>query len=220
MTTPSSAQPTGQQQQQATLAAAEVLATASTVAGAAAVLAPVFAAFKIKSAALHAALSVVMGHPPDAEGFYGPATAQTARLNLIRRAQFLVNSSRRFNEVLARVAGGADPREILDLMAAERRYYGQHMEANWNRMQAAARVDTSAMFHGLLLGWYAYRDKHTSPECLAAHRHNFRADQMPAIGFPGAVHLHCRCWPGPPFPAAPMVGQPGRPPPARVPVPA
>jgi hypothetical protein len=200
-------QPAGSQQQQAVLAAATVLATAATVASAAAILGPFFAGMKIRSAALHAALTVVMERPPDLSGFYGPATGQTARLNLIRRSQFMVNSARRFNETLARVtAGGADPRELLDLMARERRYYGQHQEAVWTRMQAAARVDTAVMDHGLLLGWYSVNDARTSAECRAANRHNFRADQMPAIGFPGAVHPHCRCWPGPPVPGAPLVG--------------
>jgi hypothetical protein len=197
----------GSQQQQAVLAAAAVLATASTVAEAAGILGPALAGLKLRSAALHAALNVVMEHPPDRSGFYGPATAQTARLNLIRRAQFMINSAQRFNEVLARVAaGGADPREIFGMMAAERRYYGQHQEASWNRMRAAAQVDTAVMDHGLLLGWYARMDKITSPECRAANHHNFRADQMPAIGFPGAVHPHCRCLPGAPFPSAPLVG--------------
>ena len=197
----------GSQQQQAVLAAAAVLATASTAAEAATVLAPFFAALKIKHAALMAALTVVMERPPDRSGFYGPATSYTARLNLIRRAQFLFNSARRFSEVLARVASGAaSPREILDALARERRYYGQHTEALWTRMQAAARVDTAVMEHGLLLGWYARMDKITSIECRAANRHNFRADDPPAIGYPGAVHPHCRCLPGAPVPGAPMVG--------------
>jgi len=184
-------------------AAAAVLATAVTVAEAAALLAPVFLAAKIRREALTAALQVVMDRPPDRTGFYGPATAQIARLNLIRRAQFMVNSSRRFNETLARVAaGGADPRELLRQMDLERRYYGQHQEAVWNRMQAAAVVDSRVMDYGPLLGWYSVNDRRTSPECRAAHRHNFRADDMPRIGFPGAVHPHCRCWPGPPLPGA------------------
>jgi len=74
-------------------------------------------------------------------------------------------------------------------------------------MRAAAQVDTAVMDHGLLLGWHSVNDRRTSPECRAANRHNFRADDMPLIGFPGAVHPHCRCWPGAPFPGAPMVGE-------------
>ena len=195
--------PPQQQQQNLALAAAAVLATAVTVAEAAALLAPVFLAAKVRREALSAALQVVMERPPDRTGFYGTATAQTARLNLIRRSQFMVNSSRRFNETLARVAaGGADPRELLEQMSRERRWYGQHQEAVWNRMQAAAVVDSRVMDYGPLLGWYSVNDRRTSPECRKANRHNFRADDMPSIGFPGAVHPHCRCWPGPPVPGA------------------
>jgi hypothetical protein len=185
------------------LAAATALATALTVAAAAAVLAGIFAAAKIRETALRAALSVVMGMPPGAEGFYGPATAQVARLNLIRRAQFLVASSRRFNDQMILIAsGGADPQSVFDMMDAERRYYGLHLEAGRNRMAAAAQADSAAMDYGALLGWYTRIDARTSPECLAADKHNFRVDAMPLIGFPGAVHLHCRCFPGPPFPGA------------------
>jgi hypothetical protein len=204
MTTPSQPQQQPSQGQQDTtlaLAAASALAGAATVAEAMVILGPVFVSFKIKRAALRAALNVVMSYPPDRAGFYGPATAQTARLNLMRRAQFLVASSRRFT--LAQFRG---PEAMFEQMAAERRYYGQHQEALWNRMQAAAQVDTAVMDHGVLLGWYTKRDSKTSPECITADRHNFRADQMPAIGFPGAVHLHCRCMPGPPFPRAPVLG--------------
>lgn len=207
MTTPP---PQPQQQptdQQLALDAATVLATAVTVAAALAALAPLFAQAKISKAALRAALAVVMSLPPDRAGFWGPATAQTARLNLIRRAQFLVASSRRFSADLARIAAGAaDPRELAATMARERRYYGQHTEALWNRMRAAAQADSAAMDYGALLGWYTVHDARTSPECRAADRHNFRVDQMPPIGFPGGVHLHCRCMPGPPFPGAPLVG--------------
>lgn len=180
-----------------------------TVADALAVLGTVFAAAGISTAALRAALSVVMGYPPDRQGFWGPATAQTARLNLIRRAQFLVASSRRITTDLRRSHSENKPiyQALLDAGARERRFYGQHQEALWTRMRAAAQVDTAVMDHGPLLGWYAVHDAHTSAECRAADRHNFRADQMPAIGFPGAVHPHCRCMPGPPVPGAPMVGQ-------------
>lgn len=205
MTTP----PPQQQpsQQQLAVAAASALAVAGTVAEAAAILGPVFIGTKVSLEALKAALEVVMGHPPDREGFYGPATAKIARLNLMRRAQFLVASARRFSEVMARVAAGAaDPHEILDLMRAERRFYGQHMMASWARMRAAAQVDSASMDYGRLLGWYTVLDRRTSRECIAANRHNFYADQMPAIGYPGAVHPNCRCMPGPPVPGAALVG--------------
>lgn len=206
MTTPRQPQqpPTNQQ---LALAAAGVLATAVTVAGALAVLAPLFLKRKITSAAVEAALEVVMHYPPDAAGFYGPAGAQTARLNLIRRAQFLVSSAIRLTGEYARLRAGEITKE--DMAAAlvrEVRYYGQHQEAIWARQRAAAQADSAAMDYGALLGWYTVHDSRTSAECRAADRHNFRVDKMPSIGFPGGVHIHCRCMPGPPFPGAPLVG--------------
>jgi len=187
---------------------ATVLATATTVADAAAALGSVFAVAGISAAALTAALTVVMSRPPDREGFWGPAQAQTARLNLIRRAQFLVNCARRLVPEFARLASGEITTEQLALaLLKEARYYGQHTEALWNRMHAAAQADTAATDYGAVLGWYTVHDSRTSPECRAADKHNFRVDRMPAIGFPGAVHPHCRCMPGPPFPGAPLVGE-------------
>jgi hypothetical protein len=198
-------QPTGQQ---LTAAAAAALAAAATVDAAVTVLAPLFLRAGIGKPALRAALAVVMSRPPDREGFWGPAQAQTARLNLIRRAQFLVSCARRLVPEFARLASGEITREQLALsLLKEARYYGQHTEALWNRMRAAAQADTAATDYGALLGWHTVRDSRTSAECRAADRHNFRVDRMPSIGFPGAVHPHCRCMPGPPFPGAPLVGE-------------
>ena len=203
MTTPPQQQPS---QQQLAVAAASALAVAGTVTEAAIILGPAFAAMKIKHAALEAALEVVLGHPPDAEGFYGPATAKIARLNLMRRAQFLVASARRMSAGLVRAVSGGQRWDVAGAISGERRFYGQHMMSSWARMRAAAQVDTASMEHGRLLGWYTVLDAKTSPECIAANRHNFWADDMPAIGYPGAVHLNCRCMPGPPVPGAALVG--------------
>jgi hypothetical protein len=207
MTTPQQPQPSqGQPQAALALTVASALAGATTVAEATVILGPAFAAMKIKRAALMAALEVVMGHPPDRHGFYGPATARIARLNLMRRAQFLIASAKRLGADLARSVSEGRAWDVRAAVAAERRYYGQHMVAMWNRMNAAAQVDSTAMTYGRLLGWYTWLDSRTSPECRAANRHNFNADEMPAIGYPGAVHPHCRCMPGAPFPGAPLVG--------------
>jgi hypothetical protein len=198
----------GQQDQALALAAAEALAGASTVAAAAGTLGALFAAQGIRRGALEAALSVVMAMPPDRAGFYGPATAQVARLNLIRRAQFLVASARRLTAVItAAVSRGQSPAAALAAAAGdERRWYGQHLAAGWGRQRAAAQADSAAMTWGPVLGWYTTVDAKTSLECWRADRHNFRADAMPAIGFPGMVHPGCRCMPGAPFPGAPMIG--------------
>jgi hypothetical protein len=214
MTTPAQPQqqPSQGQQTALALAAAAALAGALTVPAALATLGPVFAAQGIKRRALEGALEVVMGHPPDAAGFYGPATSQVARLNLIRRAQFLVASARRFQGDITSAVSRNQP--LLPALRAaiirERRFYGQQLLANWTRERAAAQVDSASREEGRLLGWYTLLDSKTSLECIEANGRNFYADQMPAIGWPGAVHPYCRCRPGPPFPGARLVGQPFR----------
>lgn len=161
----------------------------------------------LPEAALLAALAVVMGHPPGQTGFYGPATMTTERLNLQRRAQFVLAAARRIGADLkaARSRGQGLAATLADSVDRERRYYGQHLQALWNRSQAGAQADSAAMTYGLLLGWHAKADAKTSRECLAANGRNFYADHMPFIGYPGAVHPHCRCEPGPPFPGARLV---------------
>ena len=67
------------------------------------------------------------------------------------------------------------------------------------------QVDMATMTYGLLLGWHTVIDKRTSAECYWANGQNFHADQMPAIGYPGAVHPHCRCYPGAPFPGGKLL---------------
>lgn len=193
---------------QLAIQAASQLAVAVSAAAAVTTLGAVFAAAGITGPALAAALSVVMGMPPESKGFYGPATSTIARLNLMRRAQFTVASARRVQQSLieARSAGTPLSRALADAVTRERRYYGQHLLASWGRDNAAARVDSQAMTSGRLLGWYTVLDSRTSAECRAANQHNFYADQMPRIGYPGMVHPACRCLPGPPVPGAPMVG--------------
>jgi hypothetical protein len=197
--------PPAQQQQQLALAVASALATASTAAGATAILGPAIVRYKITSWALAAMLDIVMSHPPDAEGFYGPAGAQVARVNLIRRAMFGVSCLFRLNGDYARMRAGGEV-SWQDVLTRERRFYGQHLAAGWARTRAGAQVDSASMLYGRLLGWHTVTDTRTSPECLAANRRNFYADKMPRIGFPGMVHPYCRCLPGTPFPGAPLVG--------------
>jgi hypothetical protein len=193
---------------QLAIATAAALAVAYTTEQAAQQLGKIFLAAGLSGPALAAALSVTMSMPPEAKGFYGPATSNIVRLNLLRRAQFTVASARRVQGALRDARSSDKPlgQALAQAVTAERRYYGQHLLASWGRDNAAARVDSQAMQSGRLLGWYTVNDSHTSAECRAANRHNFYADQMPAIGYPGMVHPHCRCLPGPPVPGAPMVG--------------
>jgi hypothetical protein len=193
---------TQQDDQQLAAEVAIVLGTAVTAAQALAALAALFAAAGIVSAALSGSLSVVYGMPPERLGAMGPATLSTSRTNTLRRAQFVVASSRRLagDLIEARAHGTSYTQALSDGIVRERRYYGQHLGAIWNRMQAAARVDAAAGTYGDLLGWYTVLDKHTSAECRAANGRNFYATASPVIGYPGAVHPHCRCFPGRPHP--------------------
>ena len=158
----------------------------------------------IERAALHPAAVIVMKMPPDQLGFHGPATAMASRLNLMRRAQFLVSSAQRISTDIRQARSqNKRLRDVLpDIMTRESRYYGQHLNAIWSRMEAASRVDSASMEYGRLLGWNTVHDSHTTPECRAADRHNFWADRMPLIGFPGMTHPRCRCWPGRPYAGA------------------
>lgn len=184
-----------------------VLATATTVAGALAILGPLFLIQRMRRDELEAVLHIVMERPPEAQGISGPATEKIWRLNLIRRAQFVVAGARRLSaDVTGAISQGQSPVSALAAgITRERRYYGLHLLAGWNRMDAAARVDTAVMEQGLLLGWNTVTDRRTSPECKAASGRNFRADRMPKIGYPGMVHPHCRCYPGPPRPGAKLL---------------
>ena len=114
-------------------------------------------------------------------------------------------------------AGAGEAGLFEGSVARERGYYGQQLIAGWNREKAGAAVDSASMEHGRVLGWHTVIDARTSPECLRAAGHNFNADQMPAIGYPGMVHPNCRCFPGRPYPSGKMLAvQP--PPPVREPV--
>jgi len=142
------------------------------------------------------------GHrpPPEPPPPPGPAAGQAADLNLLRRGQFAEAKRRRLAADIARgQAGDTGPMQALQAgLNRERRYYGLHLAAMWNRSVAAGKTDMAALEHGNLLSWNAVMDDRTSAECRAADRKNYRASVMPAIGWPGSVHPHCRCYAGPP----------------------
>jgi hypothetical protein len=168
---------------------------------------PVFLASGVSRNALRAALGIVMGMPPDAEGISGPASAQVARQNLMRRAQFAIMAARRITADLrdARSHGTPLAQALAGAVSRERRYFGMHMDAIWQRRQAGAMADTAATSYGTLLGWHTVMDRRTSAECKAANGRNFNVGAMPLIGFPGGVHPHCRCYPGRPWPGGRML---------------
>lgn len=118
------------------------------------------------------------------------ASSEAQRLEGTYRAQYVLVASRRMRDGLR----AGIPRETL--LQRERTYFDQHIAAVARRRDTAAKVDAAAKRHGDLLGWYAVLDNRTSRECREAHGKNFNASVRPAIGYPGSVHLHCRCRPG------------------------
>lgn len=180
-------------------------AAAATAAAIAAALIPLRLSTEAIGAATRVALSVPFPTPPGASGTSpgteGPPGAESApvvtgRREVYYRAAYLVNASKR---IFRAVREGATLREAA---AREKRYFQSHLDAAKNRAAKARAVDAAARRYGDLLGWRAVMDQRTSGECRAAHRKNFRASRKPAIGYPGTVHPHCRCVPGPPIPGA------------------
>jgi hypothetical protein len=183
------------------LAVASALLTASTVDAA---VQAASSAVKVTGAAalgLRAALGIVMSFPPAQDSFYGQAGQQAARQNLLRRAQFTVSAAKRLSQDVSRAISARQP--VAAALSAgidrERRFYGSHLLAIWNRTRAAAQTDTAVMTYGDLLGWATVLDTKTSKDCRDANGKNYYASAMPVIGYPGAVHPHCRCYPTSPY---------------------
>ncbi|AWY07246.1 capsid maturation protease and MuF-like fusion protein [Streptomyces phage Araceli] len=117
------------------------------------------------------------------------------RANLRYRAAFIIRA-------LRRIVAAPDKKLALK---RELEFWKGHLKANARRIAVARRIDWARGRYGELLGWYAKMDDRTSAECRAADGRNFVALEPPVIGYPGSVHLHCRCVPGPPHPGAKMV---------------
>lgn len=104
---------------------------------------------------------------------------------------------------------------LSDALANEQRFYSMHEQARANRLDKATEAQRAGAWFGQevqvngttrhLVGWYINPMLDNDPECLAANRHNFYAEEGTIIGFPGAVHLNCGCYAGEPLPGAGMV---------------
>lgn len=130
------------------------------------------------------------------------AQRETLELNRERQAGYIVNATRRIAEELEKAAAnGMSPEVALaEARARENRYMNMHAQASAQRVLAASNIDALASSYGNVLGWYSVEDAKTTPECAEANGKNFRVDDPPEIGYPGIVHMQCRCRPGPPFP--------------------
>jgi hypothetical protein len=131
----------------------------------------------------------------------GAAQVDVIRLNQLREAAFVEAAAKRMlqqiNDDLAR--GLSREEAVAKATRLEQLYFNQHVLAQQQRMQAANRIDGLAQQYGPVLGWYDVEDAKTTPECRAAAGKNFSALTPPIIGWPGIVHMNCRCYPGPPY---------------------
>lgn len=128
-----------------------------------------------------------------------------ATQNAFRRATYLINATRRLAPAF-RARGEEASERRNRAIQAERRWWEAHRAAERKRSEsgrrvaeAAARLDPGETGE-VLLGWKATLDERTSRDCRAAHKRNFNALKPPPIGYPGTVHLYCRCRPVPPWP--------------------
>ena len=164
----------------------------ATVKSVLAILAPLrIPALAVKTAT-RIAMSAPTGDKTPTGAKPGSAAVTTARLERMFRATYLLSASRRINQAMRE---GAKP---LEVVAKERLNFQAHQEAQVRRRQMAKQIDAAALKYGATLGWYAKMDRTTSAECRWANGRNFQVDRRPPIGYPGTVHPHCRCTPGPP----------------------
>lgn len=139
--------------------------------------------------ALLAALTIAMSRPVRYGVTVIPSASASAAVQAQEatfRALYVLNATRRIESASDREAA----------INRERDFFKLHMEAASKRRTAASSVDKARARYGDDLGWYAKMDSRTSPECREANGKNFSALRVPAIGFPGSVHPHCRCRPG------------------------
>lgn len=113
------------------------------------------------------------------------ASVESSDLESVYRAHYVYAASQRLL--------GLSGQPLAEALAREQRYFNQHVEAAANRKKSANQVDKAASRYGSELGWYARMDSITSEECKEANGKNFSATRIPAIGWPGSVHPHCRC---------------------------
>lgn len=116
--------------------------------------------------------------------------------NLARRALYAVKAASRVSKA---VLGGIP---IDAALGSENAIFKAHKEASKKRLIAASRVDAIG---GPVASWRAVLDEKTTPDCRAAHGHNFEVNNPPKLGYPGMTHMHCRCVAGPPIEGARML---------------
>lgn len=165
---------------------AAILAAGLSVTATQQAIAAALAPYGVTAGAAGAAYRLVRAAEQRAARFGdGPAMAANRKAGHVYRAMYLLNAARRI---------ASSPKPLREALADESRFFRQHVAAQRRRDSAAEFVDTlgSPWFR-----WHAVIDSRTSADCRAANERIFRADRMPAIGWPGAVHPNCRCFPEP-----------------------
>lgn len=154
--------------------------------------------------ALRLALQEVERFTPVVQLGHGYAQREVIELNRERRAGYIVAATRRIASALEEAsAKGAPPEAALaSARTLEDRYLNLHARASAQRVIAAGSIDALANQYGAVLGWYARKDDRTTAECREADGKNFRVDNPPDIGYPGIVHMECRCKAGVPYAGA------------------
>lgn len=109
---------------------------------------------------------------------------------LLTRATYAVNAFKRLTS-----KGKGNWTKALSKEGAN---YLAHRRAQKAREQKLGVIDDAIDRWGFLLSWRAVLDDTTTAECRAAHGANFDVNDPPDIGYPGLVHINCRCIPGPP----------------------
>ena len=142
-------------------------------------------------AAHHMMQAAAEGLPRSGRGPAGRLTDKDAHLY---RAWYLLNAARRIQQGMA---NGKTPDQVI---VSERNYMRSHQRAQIRRAQAAADVDTAATASQMTTGrylavWRAHLDERTTRDCRMMNGKVFDPRIGTAIGWPGAAHPSCRCWP-------------------------
>ncbi len=196
-------------------ALAAIFAAGLAVATTAAMAASVLSSLGISAAVAIAVVKMVLGAAPSS-GAGGAASQAVLAGEAAYRAAYVAHACVRVQNAV----NAGTP--LLDALRRELRYLKLHLRAQLNRRKAAAQADRVARWvdmqtaYGpacppgatgmvLLAGWKAVVDARTSPECRAANGCNYRVTQPPLIGYPGTVHVACRCTSVAPYPGAPVL---------------
>lgn len=189
-------------------AIAKILLTGAAVATTVAALSALLRGAGISRQAVQAAYGIANSgtrHVPNARpGKSGlskssASTRQVAQSDVYFRSAYILNASRRINASLR------SGKSVRSAVGRESQFYRQHENARANRLRAATASQRASEQFGPLLGWYHNPLLNNEAECLAASGNNYYPAQGTVIGLPGAVHMNCGCYGGPPHENGQMV---------------